>query len=157
MSDSRALVKHLEAINAKSEAWVAEDPENRFAGSLVTVPDHWADYDVYTPEEFDRYLLEQDYIEGHKDVYGVKYRGDLSDVSDDDLSDMVTKMYEYAEAEMEDQREYMDELEALAELEWSDRITDEMREADELALGTTKWDDIAEDFDDVTKVKQIFH
>ena len=145
MSDSRALVKHIEAINATSEAWVAEDPEHRIAGLLVTVPDHWADYDVYTPEEFDRYLLEQDYIEGHKDVYGVRYRGDLDDVSDADLRDMVTKMYDFAEAEMEDLREYIDELEA------------EDTEADELEDAGTEWDEIAEDFDDVTKVKQIFH
>jgi len=145
MSNSRALVKHLEALNADSEAWVAEDPENRIAGMLVTVPDHWADYDVYTPEEFDRYLLEQDYIEGHKDVYGVRYRGDLDDVSDADLRDMVTKMYDFAEAEMEDLREYIDELEA------------EDTEADELEDAGTEWDEIAEDFDDVTKVKQIFH
>ena len=145
MSNSRALVKHLDALNSDSEAWVAEDPENRIAGMLVTVPDHWADYDVYTPEEFDRYLLEQDYIEGHKDVYGVRYRGDLDDVSDADLRDMVTKMYDFAEAEMEDLREYIDELEA------------EDTEADELEDAGTEWDEIAEDFDDVTKVKQIFH
>jgi len=145
MAASRDLIKHIQAMNAEADEWVSKDPENRVADTLETLPEHWADYDVYTPEEFDRYLLEQDYIEGHKDVYGVRYRGDLDDVSDADLRDMVTKMYDFAEAEMEDLREYIDELEA------------EDTEADELEDAGTEWDEIAEDFDDVTKVKQIFH
>ena len=154
MSDSRALVEHIEALNAKTEAWVAEDPENRFAGMFVTVPDHWADYDVYTPEEFDRYLLETDYIEGHKDAYGFKYRGDLSKYSDDELREMTDSMYDQAEAELEDVR-WLEEMEADYRLE---QIDMEDEEADILADAYgTEWDDIQEDFDAEITVKDIIH
>lgn len=53
------LVKHIEALNAKTQKWIDEDPSNRFGGMLVTDPAHWADYGVSTPAELDRYLDEQ--------------------------------------------------------------------------------------------------
>ena len=53
------LVTHIEALNAKTQLWIDEDPKNRFGGMLVTDPAHWADYGVTTPKELDRYLDEQ--------------------------------------------------------------------------------------------------
>ncbi len=157
MSKSRALVKHIEAINAKSEAWVAEDPENRFAGMLVTLPDHWADYDVYTPEEFDRYQTEQDFYEIYKSVYGFRPSSMLmEEYTDEELKIEVDGLYERAEAELEDVRE-LTEFMDIEEASWEMDCMFEDKEAAELHDASTKWDDIAEDFDDVTKVKQIFH
>ena len=31
-----ALVKHIEGINAKTQAWIDEDPGNRWAGMITT-------------------------------------------------------------------------------------------------------------------------
>ena len=53
------LVTHIEALNAKTQLWIDEDPSNRFGGMLVTDPAHWAEYGVSTPAELDRYLDEQ--------------------------------------------------------------------------------------------------
>jgi len=144
MTDSRALVEHIEALNANSDAWVAEDPENRFAGSLVTIPDHWADYEIYTPAEFDRYLMEQDYLEGYKEIYGVRYNGSLNNVSDEDLCIITNRLYDTFEAEMD--YKYETEYEDTAEEKFQNEL---------LAAGS-KWDDIAESFDDVSLVKRIF-
>ena len=158
MRDTRALVAHIEAINAKSDAWIAEDPENRVAGQIVTLPDHWADYDVYTPEEFDRYLLEQDYVEGYKELYGIRARVSLAYMTDEMLTQATDSIYEQLEANIEDQREYMAEDDAAADNldDWwmAETIASE---DDELEAAGTEWDDIAEDFDDVTVVKQVFH
>ena len=49
------LVAHIEALNAKSKAWM-DAGEGRWAGMLVTDPAHWAAYDVYTVADFGDYL-----------------------------------------------------------------------------------------------------
>lgn len=144
MSASRDLIKHIEAINAKSREWVAEDPENRVAGELVTLPEHWADYDVYTPEEFDRYQMEEDYSALYKEEHGTSPRIFWDDYSDEEVKAMVQKLLDNAEAELEDQRDWMaEEAEEQAEI-------DTLLEGDE-------YDEIQEDFDKILKVKDIFH
>ena len=71
-NDTSALVAHIRARNAKTEAWVAEDPANRWAGLLVDDPAHWAAYGITTPEQFDHYLLVCDVYEGTRSVFGYK-------------------------------------------------------------------------------------
>jgi len=156
MPNSRALVKHIEAINAQSRAWVAEDPSNRIAGEIVTIPDHWADYGVYTPEEFDRYLLEEDYVGLYKDVWGIRYRGDLSTVSNAELKALIDSMYTRLEAEMEDQREYFAEIEA-DEAEYKAGLAHSIQFEKELEEASSKWDDLQEVFDASATIKKILH
>ena len=155
MSNSRDLVKHINAINAVSEAWVAEDPEHRVAGELVTTPDHWAECDVYTPEEFDRYLLEQDFVSLHKDVYGVRPGPAYTEMSDDDMQASIQSFYDALEAELEDQREYLEEL-ADEEADWMAKVAAEVTEEAELDAAGTEWDDIDVMFG-VDPAKKTFH
>jgi len=155
MTASRDLIKHINALNADSEAWVAKDPENRTAGMIVDVPEHWADYDVYTPEEFDRYMLEQDYYEMYKSVYGFRPTVFMDEFSDGELLQMVDDLSEQLEAEFEDQREYLAELEEL-EAEWKKDCMFEDLEVAELDSASTKWDDIEEMFN-ADPSKKVFH
>lgn len=67
------LVKHIEAINAKTQKWMNENPGS-WGGMIVTDPAHWAEYGVYTVEDYERYELETYIYEGHKDAFGVKGR-----------------------------------------------------------------------------------
>lgn len=67
------LVNHIEAINAKTQAWMDENPGS-WGGMIVTDPAHWAEYGVYTVEDFERYQLETYIYDGHKDAFGVKGR-----------------------------------------------------------------------------------
>ena len=53
-----ALVKHIEALNVKTQEWVDAGP-GRWAGMLTTDVKHWEDYGVYTPDQLDRYLDSQ--------------------------------------------------------------------------------------------------
>ena len=157
MSNSRDLVKHIEAINSQKQEWADQDPANRFVGMLVTVPSHWADYDIYTPEEFDRYLLEQDFVSLHKDVYGFRPGSAYTEMSDDDMQASIQSFYDTIESELEDEREYLAEMEAAENLMECWMVAPIDLEDAELQAAGTPWDDIAEDFDDVTVVKQVLH
>ena len=68
------LLELLQERNAKTRAWVAEDPENRWAGTLTEDLSHWEEYGVTTVEEFERYELETTIWEAYKDAYGVRPR-----------------------------------------------------------------------------------
>lgn len=50
------VVARINEMNAESAAWVAEDPENRFAGVLCNDPEHWASYGVTTVAELEAYF-----------------------------------------------------------------------------------------------------
>jgi len=42
------LAEYLTALNNITKEWVAEDPENRWAGLLTEDLDHWAEYEITT-------------------------------------------------------------------------------------------------------------
>lgn len=42
--------------NAEQAAWVAEDPANRWSGTLAEEPEHWAEYGIFTAEQLMDYL-----------------------------------------------------------------------------------------------------
>lgn len=60
------LLTHLEAINARSAAWVAEDPAKRWAGMLTTDLAHWAEYGVTTVADFEAAMALEDAKEARK-------------------------------------------------------------------------------------------
>ena len=66
------LVAHIQKINAETLAWVAEDPNNRWASTLVEDPEHWAGYGVTTPDQFEHYMAVSDYYESYKALYGIR-------------------------------------------------------------------------------------
>lgn len=67
-----ALLAHIQAENAKTLAWVAKDPKNRGAGTLVEDLDHWTQYGIHTVAEFEHYMLATAAYDMHKDAYGFK-------------------------------------------------------------------------------------
>ena len=52
------LVNHIQSLNAKSRKKMSET-EGLWIGMIVEDPKHWAEYGVYTPAQFDRYMDEQ--------------------------------------------------------------------------------------------------
>ena len=72
MTNTITLKAHLEAENLKTQAWVAEDPDNRFSTTWVTDLSHWAGMGITTVVEFEHYQLVTEAYETHKDVYGFK-------------------------------------------------------------------------------------
>ena len=68
------LMAHIKAENAKTQAWVAEDPKNRWAGLYPEDEAHWVERGITTVEALERDNLATYIYEGHKDAFGVKGR-----------------------------------------------------------------------------------
>jgi len=68
------LMAHIKAENAKTKAWVAEDPENRWAGLYPEDEATWIERGITTVEALERDNLATYIYEGHKDAFGVKGR-----------------------------------------------------------------------------------
>ena len=66
------LVAHIQNLNAKTQAWINEDPTNRGAGMLVDEPEHWARYGIYTVAQFEHYMAATDLYEATKAHHGYK-------------------------------------------------------------------------------------
>jgi len=126
-----ALVSHLEAINAKTQKWMDENPGS-WGGMIVTDPAHWAEYGVYTVEDFKRYELETYIYEGHKDAFGTKGRHyDFKNMTMEELkaeADYISKavknaMEEEAEAEKASVNEFEKRVSDIIESGAGDRTT----------------------------------
>lgn len=72
MNKSNDLAAHLAALNAKTQAWVNEDPKNRWASGLTEDLAHWAEYGITTADQLDHYLLVSDVYELTRSVWGYK-------------------------------------------------------------------------------------
>lgn len=107
------LAEHLAARNAEIRAWVAEDPENRWAGLLTEDLAHWAECGVYTLEQFERYELENLVWEMYKDAMGFRPRHmDFKSMTDEELRAEVDSLSRMIERQI--QEDAKREAEALA-------------------------------------------
>ena len=81
-----SLAAHLANLNAKTLAWIAEDPDNRWAGLYVEDLSHWAEMGVHTVAQFQRYEMETSIWDLYKDVNGFRPRHiDFKAMSDEEL------------------------------------------------------------------------
>ena len=104
----KSLAEYLRERNAATEAWVAEDPDNRWAGTYTEDLAHWAEIGVLTMRDFLRYEMETQYSELYKDVCGFRPRVDLSKWTYEQLVDET----DYLIRELEQQAAYEAEYEA---------------------------------------------
>ena len=95
------LKQHIESINAKSQAWIDEDPANRWAGMITTDMDYWAEQGIHTVEDYERDSLCTYIYEAHKDAYGVKGRHyDFDSMSMEDLQAEADRLSAAVEEQM---------------------------------------------------------
>ena len=103
------LLEHLKYINAKSKEKMAKTP-GLWIGMITEDLDHWKSYGITTPAQLDRYFLETDVYEMHKEAYGVKGRHyNFSEMSDDDLKKEFEHLAEVAKREREIEKRYEEE------------------------------------------------
>jgi len=92
------LAQHLADLNAKTRAWVAEDPNNRWAGLYVEELDFWAEQGIFTVAQFKRHENETLFWEMYKDATGIRPRHvNLKLMSDEELEmeiDLLGRMIE---------------------------------------------------------------
>lgn len=112
------LSEHIAALNAVKEAWVAEDPTQRWTGLFSDDLEMWAEMGVTTPAEFDRNIDEQTFYEMHREVYS--YRPDYSWIKSLSNDALAVEIQRCAEA---GKRQELDEAEreaiTIAEFETS--------------------------------------
>ena len=111
------LVKHIETINAKTQEWIDANPGS-WAGMITTDVEHWKEYGITTPAQYDRYMLEQAVYDTHKSAYGVKGRHyDFDNMTDEELKDEYEHLCKVANEEYErEQKFYAEQVEEFKEL-----------------------------------------
>ena len=103
------LLEHLKNINAKSKEKMKKNP-NLWIGMITEDLEHWKRYGITTAAQLDRYFLETDVYEMHKEAYGVKGRHyDFDKMSNDDLKKEFEHLCEVAKAEREREEEAEEE------------------------------------------------
>ncbi|MDB2315524.1 hypothetical protein N9V27_00960 [bacterium] len=112
------LVKHIEALNIKTQEWVDAGPD-RWAGMLSTDAKHWAEYNVTTPAELDRYLDTQDLYEVISDCTSKSYARSeiarLETVSEEEFK--KEQDYWFAQSKIAFDEEVIAKAEAVADFE----------------------------------------
>jgi len=111
---TQTLTQYLADRNASTLAWVAEDPDNRWAGTYTEDLAHWAEIGVLTVRDLMRYEMECQYSDLHKDAYGFRPRGvNLSEWTYEELVEETDRMFRH----MDSQAEYDAEWERQEEAE----------------------------------------
>jgi hypothetical protein len=107
METQMTLAAHLAALNAKTLAWIAEDPDNRWAGLYVEDLAHWAEIGVLTVRDFQRYELQSLVWEMYKDVTGIRPRHmDFDSMTLEDLQCEVDYLDREMQASIEREAEW---------------------------------------------------
>lgn len=91
--DEIKLIAHIKAQNAETLNWVAEDPKNRWAVTIVEDIEHWRAYGIHTVEAYDHYMLASEAYDSYKSVYGHRcdYR-QLNAMTDQELREFIQKL-----------------------------------------------------------------
>jgi len=134
----KELIAHIEAQNAKTQEWVDADPTNRWAGFIVTDPNHWEEYGIYTVAQYEHYMAQVDVVEMYKEVHGIKPRWmNMDEMSIEELEAELQSLCVIAQ----EQDEYYDHWSEM--LEAQDKLD---REEDRVAmeLEPTKYEIMAE-------------
>lgn len=115
-ADQLALRDHLLANEADVKARI-ESGELTFATWYTTELDHWAEYDVYSLNDMERYDLAAYITDESKSAYGYKVRVDFRDHSLEELERWADRVsgdsQEQAEREAQWQEDAAAELETL--------------------------------------------
>ena len=103
----QTLAEYLRERNAKTEAWVAEDPANRWAGMYTEDLNHWAEMGITTVAELERYEMETSIWDLFKDVHGFRPRNiDFKSMTDEDLKSEYRVLIDELERQAEHDAEY---------------------------------------------------
>ena len=96
------LINHIKAENAKTRAWIDEDPDNRWAGMIVEDLEHWKRMGVTTVEQYEHYMMSMTIYDLYKEVHGIRPRWyDFDSMSYEEMK----KLYDGLLEELESQQE----------------------------------------------------
>lgn len=118
-----ALQEYIGKLNEEATAAATREGYSLF-GTIAHDLAHWNSMGIFTPEDFDRYMLESRYYNMFKDVYGCRPYISAKTMSEDELNDAFARMVggELTQEALRDQ-EFENELDELLELGAEDRDT----------------------------------
>jgi len=141
------LLEHLKNMNAKSKERMAKEP-GLWIGMITEDLDHWKSYGITTPSQLDRYFLETDVYEMHKEAYGVKGRHyNFAEMSDDDLKKEFEHLCEVAKREREIEKRAEEEAFQNFEKTVANTIKHGARDRDEAIKWILQAEELIEYFD----------
>lgn len=121
---TQTLAEYIDARNAATLAWIAEDPANRWAG-LCPEPAHWAEMGITTVAQFVRNEMESTIWDLYKDVTGCRPHGiDFKSMSDEDLNKEYDYLLSRLESARADEEAYLEHIEEEAAREAAQREMD---------------------------------
>lgn len=105
------LAEFLAAKNAETLAWIAEDPDNRWAGLLTEDLAHWAEIGIHTVAQYRRYDLETLVWEMYKDAMGFRPRHmDFKSMTDEELEREADSLGRMISSQIEADKEWEAEM-----------------------------------------------
>lgn len=103
---SRTASDRIREINAATQAWVAEDPEARWATLYVEDQAFWSEMGIETAEQFDHHRAMSAHYDGYKDLHGIRPRWiDYSIMTTAEIIEMTDRMYDNEECRLQGQSE----------------------------------------------------
>lgn len=114
------LIKHIKSLNEASRKEMAQSP-GTFIGIMPETKEHWAEMNIHTVEDFQRYEFETYIYDAHKTAFGVKGRhynfASMSMQELKDEADYISKACDEAMAEEE-------QAETQAKADFEKRVSD---------------------------------
>ena len=102
MSNMDKLIASVKVENEKTRAWIAEDPENRFAGLRPEDPHFYHNRGIHTLEDLEKSDLMSYISDGFKDLNGIRPKWlNLAEMSLEELkseADKITNGFKLQEA-----------------------------------------------------------
>lgn len=99
------LLAHIKSLNVKTQEWIDEDPEHRFAGMVPESIEFWAQYDIYTVTDYERHELTSSYYDLYKDVHGISPRWvNFNQMSTADIKVMYDSLVQESQEVFEEEK-----------------------------------------------------
>jgi len=131
------LQAHIETENAKTRAWVAEDPQNRWAGEMCSDPAHWERYEIFTVGQYEQYNMDASYSDLHKEIYGCRPTGG-NHVTREEYDHLLNELEYQNQLDAQEARDY-----SYAD-QWNElQRIDEEALAEEMAMLPNKYEQFA--------------
>ena len=100
-----ALELHIQSLNANART-------SGFRMTICEDPKHWAESDVTTVAEFDRYMAIATYSDTFKEVYGCRPRMSYDSLSTEEINEQINSMFEELRYEAEERAQFKREEQA---------------------------------------------
>ena len=99
------LLQHIESLNAQAQAWMDANPGD-WCSKWTTDLAHWAEYGVFTAEDFIRHNLIASISDASKDLFGFRMRMEWDSMTTEELQKKYDSICESLRYEFEREQEW---------------------------------------------------